>query len=156
MSKSPLIYPAYRPFQFLVAYPIQQGKLINVAGIDPQYHLENTKHDGPSVVAADRSELISLFKDFEPEVQTLVKVCAAYYSFHRPIECFGQNADQISKWAIYTVKPMNTFVHNNVALMGDAVSICWSLLYITNILGPRNDSLPWGRRRSSSGGTVEF
>ncbi len=45
-----------------------------MVGFDPQYHLENTKHDGPSVVPADRFELISLFQDFEPEVQTLVKV----------------------------------------------------------------------------------
>ena len=57
-----------------------------MVGIDPQYHLENTKHDGPSVIPADRSELISLFQDFEPEVQTLVRVRPAYYSFHQLVE----------------------------------------------------------------------
>ena len=65
----------------------------------------------------------------------------------------SQNAEQVSKWAIYTVKPMDTFVHNNVALLGDAVSISWLIpVCITNTSGPCDDSLPRDWSKSSNRG----
>lgn len=86
-----------------VAYPLQHQSLINFGIVDMNFELENTIYDGPHTAQAETSEFASVVKGFEKEVQTMAKC-----------------VNGITKWALHTVKPMSTFVHQNVALIGDA------------------------------------
>lgn len=107
------LYPNHRvctqPMQYLgkdahiITYPISKGKLINFVAFVSRHDKENTKFNGPWVAQTGREEIIGRFRSWEPEVQAL-------------INCI----DQPLRWAIHTVKPLSTFVHSRVALIGDA------------------------------------
>lgn len=100
-GNTPVLYGGLH--SFVVAYPIQHQKLVNLATFNMKLELENTKYDGPHTAQAQGSEFASVFKGFEPEVETFTKC-----------------VDYITKWAIHSVKPMKTFVHGRAALIGDA------------------------------------
>ncbi|KAF8961501.1 hypothetical protein BDZ97DRAFT_1664184 [Flammula alnicola] len=88
---------------YIIAYPISHGKMINFVAFKSQHDLENTKFNGSWVCPTDKNEFISLFRNWEPEVQAL-------------LDC----VDKPLRWAIHTVKPLESFVSGNVALLGDA------------------------------------
>ncbi|KAJ3503878.1 hypothetical protein NLJ89_g8235 [Agrocybe chaxingu] len=88
---------------YVIAYPIAHGTKINFVAFKAQHHLENTKFNGAWVGIADRSEFATMFRNWEPEVQAL-------------LDC----VDKPLRWAIHTVKPLGSFVHGNVAILGDA------------------------------------
>ncbi|KAF9454477.1 FAD/NAD(P)-binding domain-containing protein [Macrolepiota fuliginosa MF-IS2] len=106
-------YPNHRvftqPMQYLgknahiIAYPISRGKLINFVAFISRHDKENSKFSGPWVTPTEREEMASTFKRWEPEVQAL-------------IDCVNQPL----RWAIHTVRPLSTFVHGRVAVIGDA------------------------------------
>jgi salicylate hydroxylase len=61
-------------FQYIIAYPISRGTIVNFAAFRLQQNLENTKHDGPWVSFCEKSEFMNIFRGWEPEVQTLLDV----------------------------------------------------------------------------------
>ncbi|KIM39554.1 hypothetical protein M413DRAFT_447035 [Hebeloma cylindrosporum] len=88
---------------YIIAYPIVRGKMINFVAFKSQHDLEKTKFNDPWVGPADSAEFLSLFKNWEPEVQAL-------------LDCVQKPL----RWAIHTVKPLGSFVSGNVAILGDA------------------------------------
>ncbi|KAG5638592.1 hypothetical protein H0H81_011678 [Sphagnurus paluster] len=59
---------------FVIAYPVSRGKLINFAAFSSRPELENTIFDGPWVSTVDKEEFSSLFSAWEPDVQDLISV----------------------------------------------------------------------------------
>lgn len=88
---------------YVIAYPIAKGKLINFVAFKARHDLEDTKFNGPWVCPTDSSEVTGMYRTWEPEVQALM-------------DCI----DRPLRWAIHTVKPLPTYVHGRVALIGDA------------------------------------
>ncbi|KAF8159235.1 salicylate hydroxylase [Crassisporium funariophilum] len=88
---------------YIIAYPISRGKFINFVAFKARHDLEDTKFNGPWVGPTDKSEFLNMFRNWEPEVQALLD-CV-----ERPL-----------RWAIHTVKPLNSFVSGNVVILGDA------------------------------------
>jgi salicylate hydroxylase len=60
--------------QYIIAYPIAHGKMINFVAFKSQHNMEHTKFNGPWVGPADKSEFLSMFQHWEPEVQALLDV----------------------------------------------------------------------------------
>ncbi|RDB27667.1 Salicylate hydroxylase [Hypsizygus marmoreus] len=98
-----------RPTQYLgkdgyiIAYPIAHGKMINFVAFSARHDLENTTFDGPWMSTTDKTEFAGMFSHWEPEVQDL-------------IEC----VDKPLRWAVHTVRPLDSFISGRVALIGDA------------------------------------
>ncbi|KAG2012183.1 salicylate hydroxylase [Coprinopsis cinerea AmutBmut pab1-1] len=90
---------------YVIAYPIAKGKMVNFVAFKAQHDLEDTKFNGPWVCPSDRAEVAGMYQTWEPEVQAL------FDCIERPL-----------RWAIHTVRPLKSFVHDRVALIGDAVS----------------------------------
>ncbi|KAJ7304548.1 hypothetical protein DFH08DRAFT_985774 [Mycena albidolilacea] len=85
------------PTQYIIAYPISHGKMINFVAFVCRHDLENTKFDGPWMGPSDTSQFAGLFAHWEPEcVETPLR------------------------WAIHTVKPLRSFVSGRTVLIGDA------------------------------------
>ncbi|KDR80360.1 hypothetical protein GALMADRAFT_92716 [Galerina marginata CBS 339.88] len=87
----------------IVTYPILQGKLLNVVPFLTNPEKEGTYLDGPAVIENSTDSFAHHFADWEEEAQAMIKHMA------KP-----------SRWAIQTVKPLNTYVSGRVFLMGDA------------------------------------
>lgn len=66
-------------FQYIIAYPISHGKMINFVAFISQHHLENTTFGGPWVSPSNKTEFASIFNHWEPEVQALIDVRAKFY-----------------------------------------------------------------------------
>lgn len=60
--------------KYIIAYPIAHGKMINFVAFKSQHDLEYTKFNGPWVCQAESTEFLTLFKNWEPEVQALLDV----------------------------------------------------------------------------------
>lgn len=88
---------------YIIAYPICQGKVINFVAFTSRHDLENSKFNGPWSCLCDKSEFVSVFRGWEPEVQAL-------------LDC----VDKSQRWAIHIAKPLDSFVNGNVAILGDA------------------------------------
>lgn len=50
------------------------GEFINLVGLVHDETQEDTCHEGPQVTNVSKSELLSVFQGFEPEVQALLEV----------------------------------------------------------------------------------
>jgi len=87
----------------ILAYPVSRGTQINFVAFLSRHDQENTKFNAPWVMQAEKDEMSSLFRRWEPEVKALV-------------DCVNMPL----RWAIHTVRPLSTFAHGRVALMGDA------------------------------------
>ena len=61
--------------QYIIAYPISRGTMVNFVAFKSQHDLENSKFNGEWVCLSEKSELIITFGGWEPEVQALVDVC---------------------------------------------------------------------------------
>ncbi|KAH9478727.1 Salicylate hydroxylase [Psilocybe cubensis] len=87
----------------IVAYPVRQGKFVNM-GIFLSYRdQEGTYHSGPTVVDSMPDECMPHFEDWEEEARVLVKL-----------------SSKPSKWAVQTTKPLDTYAKGRVLLLGDA------------------------------------
>ncbi|KIY70404.1 FAD/NAD(P)-binding domain-containing protein [Cylindrobasidium torrendii FP15055 ss-10] len=87
----------------VVAYPLMNGTVINVAAIVARPELEGTPYPGDWFKCVEIDELAPTLAHWEPDVQAL-------------IQCI----EQPLRWAIHAVKPLQTFVSSRVALLGDA------------------------------------
>ena len=61
--------------QYIIAYPISRGTMVNFVAFKSRHDLENSKYSGAWVCSSEKSELISIFRGWEPEVQALLDVC---------------------------------------------------------------------------------
>ena len=61
--------------QYVIAYPISRGTMVNFVAFISRHDLENSKFNGAWVCFSDKSELIKIFGEWESEVQALVDVC---------------------------------------------------------------------------------
>ena len=61
-------------FQYVIAYPISKGKMVNFVAFKSHHDLENTRFNGPWVCPTDSAEFSATFRTWEPEVQALVDV----------------------------------------------------------------------------------
>ncbi|KAF9460590.1 salicylate hydroxylase [Collybia nuda] len=87
----------------VVVYPISSGKLINVGAFHAKEELAGTAFDGPWVTNVEKDELLETHAHWEPELQAI-------------LQCI----DKPSRWAIHASKPLRSWHHGNVALLGDA------------------------------------
>ncbi|PPQ90605.1 hypothetical protein CVT25_007566 [Psilocybe cyanescens] len=87
----------------IVAYPVRQGKFVNVVIFLSYREMEGTYHTGPAAVESTPNDCMPHFIDWEDEAVALVKYTT------KP-----------SKWAIQTTKPLNSYAEGRVLLLGDA------------------------------------
>lgn len=71
--------------QHLVAYPILQGKIVNVAAYVSDLSHEGTEYTGPTFEDVTRDEFTSEFDLWEEEVRGLVNVRRGIISTYLPI-----------------------------------------------------------------------
>ena len=57
-----------------MAYPISKGRLINIALFRASYENAGQEITGPWASQVEPSEILALFKGWEPEAQTLISV----------------------------------------------------------------------------------
>ncbi len=131
--------------QHVIAYPVSRGTQINFVAFIARHELEKTRFNAPWVAQAEREEIAGLFKTREPEVKVLIDVS----SFTTLQLCTTANLRNISqcvskplRWAIHTVRPLSTFVHGRVALMGDAVCLSLSHYIPPPHSNPRRTPVP--------------
>ncbi|KAF8966800.1 FAD/NAD-P-binding domain-containing protein [Flammula alnicola] len=87
----------------LVAYPILQGRVVNIAAYVSDTGKEGTIYDGPSFQDVPKEEVIPIFDEWEEEVRVLV-----------------HNAEKPSRWAIHAIRPLEKYASGAVVLLGDA------------------------------------
>jgi salicylate hydroxylase len=71
VNLSPIIFDHA---QYILVYPIAQGRIINVAGFHKRAGHENTSFTGPWIRKTEKEELLSAYSQWEPEVQILLEV----------------------------------------------------------------------------------
>ena len=109
-----------------MAYPIANGKLINMAAPVVRPDQFGTKHDGPMTGECSPQKLLKEFEGWEDDVQALLQVrCLLVYT-ESDTHSFDQCVDKALFWVVNELKglPISTF--ERVALVGDAV--CMLLL----------------------------
>ncbi|KAG6909506.1 hypothetical protein DXG01_017063 [Tephrocybe rancida] len=89
--------------QYIIAYPIARGKFVNFVAFTANHEREYSPFQGKWVSKSNRAEFAGLFAEWEPEVQEL-------------ISC----VDDPIRWAVHTIKPLDSFISGGVALIGDA------------------------------------
>ncbi|KAL4249900.1 FAD/NAD(P)-binding domain superfamily protein [Abortiporus biennis] len=87
----------------ITVYPISRGTQISVTATLANFDLEDTPFDGPLMEDVPQDVILHEFDRWEPEVQALF-----------------QCADTASRWAVHTCPPLDTYVSDRVALIGDA------------------------------------
>ncbi|KAI8984952.1 FAD/NAD-P-binding domain-containing protein [Trametes punicea] len=90
----------------IVAYPVAQGRVLNVAAVVTSPELEGTTYQGPWVAQVPREQVDATFKGWEPGVEEILKQAAGD-------SCW-------KKWAVHSLKALPTFFDGRVALLGDA------------------------------------
>ncbi|PFH48453.1 hypothetical protein AMATHDRAFT_81791 [Amanita thiersii Skay4041] len=88
----------------IVTYPISRGKYVNVACYDTDILKEGTPFQPPNAaeqVTVDR--ILKLYEGWEDQIQVL-------------LECL----DKLLVWPLLEMKPMSTYAHGRVLLLGDA------------------------------------
>jgi len=89
--------------QYILAYPIAQGKIISLTGFNARASGDATPFCGPWIRQTEKEELSSMYSQWEPEVRVL-------------LECI----EKPTRWAIHRSKPLNSYVSGRVAILGDA------------------------------------
>ncbi|KAF8804176.1 FAD/NAD(P)-binding domain-containing protein [Phlegmacium glaucopus] len=87
----------------VVAYPILQGRVVNVVGYLSDLRKEGAVYDGPSFVDVSKDDVIPIFDKWEEEVRVLI-----------------EHMDKPSRWAIHAIEPLTSYASGSVVLLGDA------------------------------------
>lgn len=66
--------------QNIVAYPISQGRILNVAALVMDPKLEGTLYEGPWTTDVPQEEVRREYVGWEPEVDDFVQVCRCVVS----------------------------------------------------------------------------
>lgn len=98
---TPLMYCGKN--KHIVTYPVSQGRLINIVPFVSELEKEGSALRGPAIEEANLQDFVHLFAGWEDEVQCLIK-----------------NMNKVSRWAVQTVKPLDTHATERVILLGDA------------------------------------
>ncbi|KAF8624142.1 hypothetical protein AX17_007205 [Amanita inopinata Kibby_2008] len=88
---------------FLLAYPISLGELINIVAFRTRHDLEGSNFEGKWVSTTDKTEFTREFSHWEADV-------------HELLDC----VEKATRWAVHTIRPMDSFVQSRVVLAGDA------------------------------------
>lgn len=67
------------PLQYILAYRISGGTLVNFVAFVSRHHLENTNFNGPWMSTVEPAVFSSLFAHWEPDVQALIAVSTALF-----------------------------------------------------------------------------
>ncbi|PPQ92631.1 hypothetical protein CVT25_007710, partial [Psilocybe cyanescens] len=106
------------PTIHIVAYPILQGRVVNIAAYVCDMDNEGSRYEGPSFLDVTNDEVMPFFDKWEEEVRCLVKVDSLQFS------TFGKSdvlhMDKPSRWAIHAIKPLGAYASGPVLLLGDA------------------------------------
>jgi len=87
----------------LICYPLPHDGAVNVVAVTTDLTKEGLAHPLPTTTICDKEEVLSLFTDWDPEVQSL-------------FECI----EHPSKWALMTLVPLERYACGRVVLAGDA------------------------------------
>jgi len=87
----------------IVSFLVAQGRLINVVAFCSSPEREGQAYPDPWVAQVAQEELLSHYRDWEPDVISLLKC------IERP-----------TRWAVHALRPLPTYAHGRVALVGDA------------------------------------
>jgi len=101
VTRAPVMYIGKQ--KHVVTYSMANGEFINFVGLVHDETREDTCHKEPQVTTVSKSELLSVFQGFEPEVQAL-------------LECIPNP----SRWAIHHLKPPKRYAERRILLLGDA------------------------------------
>ncbi|KAF8152293.1 hypothetical protein B0H34DRAFT_663942, partial [Crassisporium funariophilum] len=98
---TPVIYCGKN--KHVVAYPILQGRVVNIAAYVSEPHKEGTLYEGPAFVDVAKEDVVPFFSAWEEELRVLV-----------------QHMDKPSRWAIHAIAPLESYASGPVTLLGDA------------------------------------
>ncbi|KAF9026005.1 FAD/NAD-binding domain-containing protein [Hymenopellis radicata] len=87
----------------LTAYPIAQGKLINVSAVVYRPGVKGTSYEGKTVEDRSQEELLQHYGGWEEEVQHLLRC-----------------VETPRCWVINVLNPLPLYTSGNIALLGDA------------------------------------
>jgi salicylate hydroxylase len=90
---------------------------------------EGTPYSGPWVTDVSPEEVRERYNGWEPDLITLLKVsflCPPDTSVAGVLTSYTKELENPNRWAIYVVPPLPLSVSGRVALLGDAVIICFS------------------------------
>jgi len=87
---TPVIYCGKN--KHIVAYPFQQGRVINVLAYSSDLNKEGMIYDGPSFVDVTKEEVTAIYDKWEEEVRVIV-----------------QHMEKPSRWAIRAIKPLKSY-----------------------------------------------
>uniref|UniRef100_A0A0W0FUL0 Putative salicylate hydroxylase n=1 Tax=Moniliophthora roreri TaxID=221103 RepID=A0A0W0FUL0_MONRR len=107
LPQHPVVYIGQN--NFIIVYPVSFGQMINLVVFNLKKELQGSIYPGHWSENVGLNEVYSLtsFEKWEPEARAWLKLI--------------QNP---TKWAIHTVKPLSSYVFENVALLGDAAHAC--------------------------------
>ena len=74
----------------MIAYPISNGRLINLAMFNCSFDQEHTEYTDPWVAKADAAEVAKLFAGWEPDVEDLMSVRPPVISLIRSAHLFDR------------------------------------------------------------------
>lgn len=134
-----------------MVYAISGGKHINVVGAVHDKSKEGTAWDGQWNHEVTQSEFYEHFVGWDDEFQALIRVCLPTPEWERICVNNCQCIRRPIRWALQTLKHLNTFAKERVFLLGDSVRlhrIFWAMCNHITHIGPCHGSSSW--RRCSS------
>ena len=113
-----------------MAYMVSRGRFINFVAFEMRPHEEGTHFGGPWVVDVDPPYVASLFQGWEKDVDDLIQVRVqpldektATPDAYDIFQCLG--GLKITRWTVNVLPALPFFARGNVAILGDAVGICF-------------------------------
>ncbi|EIW80026.1 FAD/NAD(P)-binding domain-containing protein [Coniophora puteana RWD-64-598 SS2] len=87
----------------VVGYGISRGTVVNVITMNSHLDKEGTPYSEEWVTECSTEELLDCYAGWEDEVTDLLR-----------------HIEQPTKWGLHSIKPLPTYVHGSVALVGDS------------------------------------
>lgn len=89
----------------IIAFPIRSGKIVNIVAFatDNSVPVGSVEVTGPWVESVPQKELLDKYEGWGPDAMSMLN-----------------HMKNPSKWSIHALTPLETFVHEKIALVGDA------------------------------------
>lgn len=88
----------------IIAYPVQNHEIYNMSTVQPDFNFANAP-DTTYTTKGDKGAMLKVFEDFGPRVQKLLQLVPD---------------GEVCEWKLRVHEPLPTWVHQSVALVGDA------------------------------------
>ncbi|KAI0759178.1 hypothetical protein BC629DRAFT_1597879 [Irpex lacteus] len=111
----------------VITYPVSQGRYVNSAAPVYLSGSRDLPYDAPSPTYPGIDELLDHYKDWSPELRALLQassyfILPHFYSLLSRTLCFVQAMKNPTKWAVYEVRDLPTFVSGLVLWQAHAMT----------------------------------